>query len=160
MNDLHIVTLGCRLNMAESETMRAHATKAGLAATVIVNGCAVTGEAMRQTRQAVRRAKRDHPAAHIVVAGCAAQIDAPGFAAMPEVDAVIGNDEKMRTAIFDALAHRLSVSPQPVSSGPLVAVGDIMAPREPIGHLATGFDADTRNGHARAFVEVLSLIHI
>ncbi|MEX0809402.1 MAG: tRNA (N(6)-L-threonylcarbamoyladenosine(37)-C(2))-methylthiotransferase MtaB [Dongiaceae bacterium] len=148
MNDLHIVTLGCRLNAAESETMRAHATKAGLAATVIVNGCAVTGEAMRQTRQAVRRAKRDHPAARIVVAGCAAQIDAPGFAAMPEVDAVIGNDEKMRAQTFDALAHRLS------ASEPIVAVGDIMAQRAPIGHLATGFDADTRNGHARAFVEV------
>ena len=72
MSDLHIVTLGCRLNMAESETMRGHAARAGLGAAVIVNGCAVTGEAMRQTRQAVRRAKRDHPAARIVVTGCAA----------------------------------------------------------------------------------------
>ncbi|MEX1109473.1 MAG: tRNA (N(6)-L-threonylcarbamoyladenosine(37)-C(2))-methylthiotransferase MtaB [Dongiaceae bacterium] len=153
MNDLHIVTLGCRLNMAESETMRAHAAKAGLDAAVIVNGCAVTGEAMRQTRQAIRRAKRDHPAARIVVTGCAAQIDANGFAAMPEVDAVIGNDEKMRPAILAALARRLSVSPDSKPET-IVAVGDIMALRDATGHPATGFDADTRNGHARAFVEV------
>ena len=82
------ITLGCRLNFAESEVMKAGAAPD----TVIVNSCAVTAEAVRQTRQALRRARRERPHARIVVAGCAAQLDPQGFAAMPEVDEVRTRD--------------------------------------------------------------------
>ena len=84
------ITLGCRLNFAESEMMRGLAGEAEL---TIVNSCAVTHEAVRQTRQAIRRAKRERPEARIVVTGCAAQLDPAMFAAMPEVDRVVGNAE-------------------------------------------------------------------
>src|SRR5215475_10708878 len=94
--DVEIVTLGCRLNAYESEAMRALAAEAGLKDAVIVNTCAVTGEATRQSRQAIRKARRARPDARIIVTGCAAQIDPAMFAAMPEVDQVIGNAEKMR----------------------------------------------------------------
>jgi threonylcarbamoyladenosine tRNA methylthiotransferase MtaB len=84
------ITLGCRLNFAESEALKARAPDG----TIIVNSCAVTGEAVRQTRQAIRRAKRDRPDARIVVTGCAAQLEPERFAAMPEVDLVLGNGAK------------------------------------------------------------------
>jgi threonylcarbamoyladenosine tRNA methylthiotransferase MtaB len=128
-----IITLGCRLNIAESETMRALA--AGRDDLVIVNGCAVTGEAVRQTRQAIRRAKRARPHAQVIVTGCAAQTDPAMFAAMPEVAQVLGNREKLSPAAFAAPAR--------------VQVSDIMAVRETAPHLASGF-AD----RARAFIEV------
>ena len=147
---VEIVTLGCRLNAAESETMRAQAVAAGLCDTVFVNSCAVTAEAVRQTRQAIRRARRARPAARIVVTGCAAQIDAAAFASMPGVDAVIGNLEKLQPATYRALADG---APEKAGST-RVAVGDIMVPGRPSPHPAAGFDADTRNGHVRAFVEV------
>ena len=132
-----IVTLGCRLNAAESETIRAHALAAGLGATVIVNSCAVTGEAVRQTRQAIRRARRDNPAARIVVTGCAAQIDAKSFAAMPEVDTVIGNAEKMRAETWHGFG---------AGTNPRVAVGDIMVLHETAPRLAAGVGPDLRAG--------------
>ena len=88
---VNIVTLGCRLNIHESEVIRARARQAGLENAIIVNSCAVTAEAKRQARQAVRRARRDNPDARIIVTGCAAQINPDEFAAMPEVDRVIGN---------------------------------------------------------------------
>ncbi len=91
-----IVTFGCRLNAYESEVMRGHAEAAGLHGAVIVNTCAVTAEAERQARQTIRRLRRDHPGARLIVTGCAAQNDADGFAAMPEVDRVLGNADKMR----------------------------------------------------------------
>jgi threonylcarbamoyladenosine tRNA methylthiotransferase MtaB len=127
-----LITLGCRLNIAESEAMRAMA--ADQDDLVIVNSCAVTSEAVRQTRQAIRRAHRARPDARIVVTGCAAQIDPAMFAAMPEVSQVIGNREKM-----DGIAP----------SDEKVRVSDIMAVRETAPHLATAFAE-----HARAFVEV------
>ena len=83
---LEIVTFGCRLNAFESEAIRRHAAAAGLDDAVIVNTCAVTAEAERQARQAIRRARREHPGARLIVTGCAAQIDPARFAAMPEVD--------------------------------------------------------------------------
>ena len=95
--DIEIITFGCRLNAYESEVMREHANAAGLSDAVIVNTCAVTAEAMRQARQAIRKARRMRPNAKIVVTGCAAQIDPDRFAAMDEVDHVIGNHEKTRT---------------------------------------------------------------
>jgi threonylcarbamoyladenosine tRNA methylthiotransferase MtaB len=132
MADPDIISLGCRLNIAESETIRA---LVGGRDTVVVNSCAVTNEAVRETRRAIRRARRTRPEAEIVVTGCAAQIDPDSFAAMPEVDRVVGNAEKLNPAAW--------LSPEPV------IVGDIMAVRETAPHLAHAFAA-----HARAFVEV------
>src|SRR3954469_22063002 len=91
-----VVTFGCRLNSYESEVIRREAFGAGLDDTVIVNTCAVTAEALRQARQTIRKLKRERPGARIVVTGCAAQIEATTFAQMPEVDCVVGNEEKLR----------------------------------------------------------------
>jgi len=129
-----LITFGCRLNIAESEAMR------GLAADqddlVIVNSCAVTGEAVRQARQAIRRTRRQRPDARIIVTGCAAQTDPAMFAAMPEVDQVIGNREKMAAASFAPAKEKIRVS-------------NIMAVRDTAPHLISAFAE-----HARAFVEV------
>ncbi|HEY8017320.1 MAG TPA: tRNA (N(6)-L-threonylcarbamoyladenosine(37)-C(2))-methylthiotransferase MtaB, partial [Dongiaceae bacterium] len=91
---IELVSFGCRLNAFETEVMRGHAAAAGLRHAVVINTCAVTAEATRQARQAIRKARRENPEARIVVTGCAAQIDPAGFAAMPEVDQVVGNEEK------------------------------------------------------------------
>jgi threonylcarbamoyladenosine tRNA methylthiotransferase MtaB len=131
-----IVTLGCRLNAYESQAMRALSAEAGLADAVIINTCAVTGEAVRQARQAIRRARRERPGARIIVTGCAAQIDPASFAAMPEVDRVIGNSEKMRAASYAGEHLRVEVS-------------DIMEARENAPHLIDGFAERTR-----AYVQV------
>ncbi|BBK45421.1 tRNA (N(6)-L-threonylcarbamoyladenosine(37)-C(2))-methylthiotransferase MtaB [Allostella vacuolata] len=131
-----IVTFGCRLNAYESTVMRANAAASGAADTIIVNTCAVTAEAERQARQTVRRLRRERPGAQIVVTGCAAQIAPERWSAMPEVDRVLGNADKL---LPDAFAP----------GGPAVAVSDIMQVRETAGHLVDGFD-----GRARAFVEV------
>jgi threonylcarbamoyladenosine tRNA methylthiotransferase MtaB len=134
---IEIVTFGCRLNAVESEVMRGHARAAGLDDVVIVNTCAVTSEAERQARQTIRRLRRERPGATLIVTGCAAQIDPQRFAAMPEVDRVVGNDEKMKAETFTAI------------DGPRVLVNDIMAVRETAPHLIEGFE-----GRARAFVQV------
>ena len=134
---LDIITLGCRLNTAESDAMRTHAADAGLSGAVIINTCAVTGEAVRQARQTIRRARRERPDALIIVTGCAAQIDPAAFAAMPEVDRVIGNTEKMSAAAF---------APDLVDR---VRVSDIMEVRETAPHLVDGFSSRTR-----AYVQV------
>ncbi len=133
---VEIVTFGCRLNAYESTVMRAHAAAAGVTDTVVVNTCAVTAEAERQARQTVRRLRRERPEATIVVTGCAAQIAPDRWAAMPEVDRVLGNADKLLPDAFAA-------------GGPKLAVADIMQVRETAGHLVDGFD-----GRARAFVEV------
>ncbi|TDN79921.1 tRNA (N(6)-L-threonylcarbamoyladenosine(37)-C(2))-methylthiotransferase MtaB [Stakelama pacifica] len=127
-----IISLGCRLNIAESETIRA---MLGNRDTVVVNSCAVTNEAVRRTRQAIRRARRDRPDSEIVVTGCAAQIDADSFATMPEVNRVIGNADKLLPAAW--------------ASEEAVVVSDIMRVAETAPHLAASFSE-----HARAFVEV------
>ncbi len=134
-----IVTFGCRLNTYESEVMRSHAASAGLENIVIFNTCSVTKEAERQARQAIRKMRRDNPGKKIIVTGCAAQIDPDGFAAMPEVDLVLGNDLKLKAETWrDA-----------TGSGTRVLVNDIMAVRETAGHLIEGVE-----GRARAFVQV------
>ncbi len=98
MSGPEIITMGCRLNAAESEAMRLLAgDEQDL---VIVNSCAVTNEAVRQTRQAIRRAKRARPEARVIVTGCAAQVEPESFAAMPEVSRVVGNREKLEAASF------------------------------------------------------------
>ncbi len=137
MSGLDVITFGCRLNAYESEVMRARARAAGLTEGVIVNTCAVTGEAERQARQAIRRARRQNPAATIIATGCAAQLDPERYAAMPEVDRVIGNREKLT---LEGLAP---------DAGERIAVGDIMAVRETAGHLLAGYEA-----RSRAFVQV------
>jgi threonylcarbamoyladenosine tRNA methylthiotransferase MtaB len=133
-----ILTFGCRLNAFESEVMRGHAEAAGLSDAIIVNSCAVTAEAERQVRQSIRRARRENPDAKIIVTGCAAQIDPDKYAAMGEVDRVIGNEEKLaaETWIPGAETQRVSVN-------------DIMTVRETAPHLIAGFE-----GRARAFVEI------
>ncbi len=124
--------MGCRLNLAEGESIRALLDGKDA---IVVNSCAVTNEAVKQTRQAIRRARRERPDAELVVTGCAAQIDPAAFAAMPEVDRVIGNAEKLL--------------PEAWASEAKVQVQDILAVRETAPHLAASFST-----HARAFVEV------
>ena len=136
-NEPRILTFGCRLNAFESEVMRQHARDAGLEDVVIVNTCAVTAEAERQARQAIRRARREHPDGTIIVTGCATQINPDLYAAMPEVDRVLGNEEKLRRESFLPGANAA------------VAVADIMAVRETAPHLVEGFE-----GRARAFVQI------
>ena len=137
---VRLVTLGCRLNSFESEVMRQHAHAAGLSDTIVVNTCAVTGEAVRQAQQTIRRLRRENPEARIVVTGCAAQIEPGRFADMAEVDRVVGNAEKMRAETFQGLA---------VGRGPKTAVDDIMTVRETAHALIDGFGS-----RARAYVQV------
>ena len=132
---LDIVTFGCRLNIAESEVIRREASAAGFDNAVVVNTCAVTSEAVKQARQNIRRIKRERPDARIVVTGCAAQAEAATFSAMPEVDRVLGNEEKL-----DARAWRTDTR---------VAVGDIMVAKTLRAH-----GVDHIDGHTRAFVQV------
>ncbi|MGH6812086.1 MAG: tRNA (N(6)-L-threonylcarbamoyladenosine(37)-C(2))-methylthiotransferase MtaB [Methylocella sp.] len=108
--DIEVLTFGCRLNLVESEAMRRAALACGRSNLVIVNSCAVTAEAARQARQAIRRVKRERPEAEIVVTGCAAQIDPTQFAAMPEVFRVIGNAAKADPASWARGGGRLDVS--------------------------------------------------
>lgn len=127
--------MGCRLNIAEGEAMRA--LLAGRDDVVVINSCAVTNEAVRQTRQAIRKARKMRPDAQLVVTGCAAQTDPAMFAAMPEVDRVLGNIDKLEATSFDPRANARA------------RVSDIMAVRQTAPHLVTSFAE-----HARAFVEV------
>ncbi|HZP21080.1 MAG TPA: tRNA (N(6)-L-threonylcarbamoyladenosine(37)-C(2))-methylthiotransferase MtaB [Bauldia sp.] len=144
MAGLDVLTFGCRLNTLESEVMRRRATEAGLNDAVLVNTCAVTAESVRQAKQAIRRARRERPEATIVVAGCAAQTDPRAFAEMPEVDLVLGNQEKLSAAAYSA-----APTPYFIGATEKVRVNDIMAVRESALHLVEGLD-----GRTRAFVEV------
>src|ERR1700758_1276038 len=108
--DVEVLTFGCRLNLVESEAMRRAALACGRSNLIIVNTCAVTAEAERQARQAIRRVKRARPAAEIVVTGCAAQIDPYRFTAMPEVSRVLGNAEKANPASWARGGARVDVS--------------------------------------------------
>ena len=131
-----VVTFGCRLNAYESEAMRARAAADGLSDAVVFNTCAVTNEAVRQARQAIRKARRERPGARIIVTGCAAQVDPAAFAAMPEVDLVLGNAEKAAPGALTETTAR-------------VRVNDIMSVKETAGHLIDGL-----KDRARAYVEV------
>ena len=138
MSAPEVITMGCRLNTFESAVIGDHARTAGLDDAIIINTCAVTAEAERQARQTIRRQRRKHPEKRIIVTGCAAQLDPQGFAAMPEVDDVIGNDEKMHATTF-----------QNLNGHPQVNVADIMIVRDTAEHLVKGFD-----GRTRAFVQI------
>jgi len=136
-------TLGCRLNAYETEAMKELAEAAGLGQAVVVNTCAVTAEAVRKAKQEIRRLRRDHPEAVLIVTGCAAQTEPETFAAMPEVTRVIGNTEKMQAATWATLA-----APDLIGETERVQVDDIMSVRETAGHLIDGF------GRHRAYVQV------
>jgi len=140
---VEIVTFGCRLNTYESEVIRAEAAKAGLGNAILFNTCAVTAEATRQARQAIRRARRENPDARIIVTGCAAQTEASTFAAMPEVYAVLGNEEKLKAASYAALPDF------GVSGEEKLRVNDIMSVRETAPQMVSAID-----GHVRAFLQV------
>jgi threonylcarbamoyladenosine tRNA methylthiotransferase MtaB len=150
-----VVTFGCRLNTYESEVIRRNAAAAGLGAgdladVVVVNTCAVTGEAERQARQAIRRLKRERPQARIVVTGCAAQTSPDSFAAMAEVDRVIGNDTKMHgEAWVEARDALVRVPDFGIGSHEKIAVNDIMSVKETAAHLIEGIE-----GRSRAYVQV------
>ncbi len=133
---LDVVTFGCRLNAAESEVIRQQAG-ANLSGAVVVNTCAVTAEAVRQARQTIRKLRRERPDARIVVTGCAAQVDAQSFADMPEVDRVLGNEEKLQAQAWTGR-----------DTGKVV-VGDIMSVRHTQAHRIGGIE-----GRARAFLHV------
>lgn len=136
------LTFGCRLNAYEAEVMKAEAEKAGLDNAIIINTCAVTGVAVRQARQAVRKARRDNPNARIIVTGCAAQTEARSFGDMPEVDLVIGNHDKMQAKSYAPMLFGAPLNDK-------VQVNDIMSVRETAGHLIEGMD-----GRVRAFIQV------
>ncbi|GLV20347.1 tRNA (N(6)-L-threonylcarbamoyladenosine(37)-C(2))-methylthiotransferase MtaB [Sphingobium sp. TomMM35A] len=163
MSGPQIITLGCRLNIAESEAIREMAGEQD--DLIVVNSCAVTAEAVRQTRQAIRRARRERPEARIMVTGCAAQTEPETFAQMAEVDAVIGNREKLDPAHYPSSQRKLGSQAQrrapphetPASAGVTqvlkaaekIQVSDIMAVRDTAPHMASAFAE-----HARAFLEV------
>ena len=132
---IDVVTFGCRLNTFESEVIKREAAAAGISDAVVINTCAVTGEAVRQAKQSIRRLRRARPDARIVVTGCAAQAEPASFASMPEVDRVIGNEEKLDARAWQA--------------GDKVAVADIMAVTAMKPH-----PIDSIEGRARAFVQV------
>ncbi len=132
-----VLTFGCRLNAYEAEVIKSHARTAGETNVIYVNTCAVTAEAERQARQAIRRLRRQRPDARIVVTGCAAQISPEAYGQMPEVDCVLGNAEKLDSKNYGGTA------------GERIQVNDIFSVRETASHLVQGFE-----GRARAFLQV------
>ncbi|MEF2074136.1 tRNA (N(6)-L-threonylcarbamoyladenosine(37)-C(2))-methylthiotransferase MtaB [Consotaella aegiceratis] len=144
---VEVISFGCRLNTYEAEVMKREAAEAGLGedgrGAILINTCAVTAEAVRQARQAVRKARRENPEARIIVTGCAAQTEAGRFASMAEVDAVIGNEEKLSATAYRALPDF------GVSTQEKIRVNDIMSVTETAGHMV-----DAIEGRARAIVQV------
>ena len=136
-------TMGCRLNAYETEAMKELAEQAGLQNAVVVNTCAVTAEAVRKARQDIRKLRKAHPEARLIVTGCAAQTEPETFNAMPEVDVVIGNTEKMQGATWQGMAADF------IGETETVQVDDIMSVTETAGHLIDGFGT-----RSRAYVQV------
>jgi threonylcarbamoyladenosine tRNA methylthiotransferase MtaB len=136
LSDVEVISMGCRLNLAESNALAEQLTDAS--DLIVINSCAVTNEAVRQTRQAVRQARKRRPNARIIVTGCAAQVDPESFAAMPEVTSVLGNAEKQRPDLFLEVRRNSDI-----------LVSDIMALTQTAPHLVSAFSSKTR-----AFVEI------
>jgi len=136
-------TLGCRLNAYETEAMTELSEQAGLKNAVIVNTCAVTAEAVRKARKEIRKLRRENPDARVIVTGCAAQIDPDSFSQMTEVDAVIGNTEKMQPETWQGLSADF------IGETEACQVDDIMSVTQTAGHLIDGFGT-----RARAYVQV------
>jgi threonylcarbamoyladenosine tRNA methylthiotransferase MtaB len=141
---VEVVTFGCRLNSAESEVIRREAERAGFDDTVVVNTCAVTAEAVRQARQAIRALRRERPLAKIIVTGCAAQTEPETFVAMAEADQVLGNAEKLKAASWAQARAAFDLA-----DAPKAIVNDIMAVKDTAAHLVDAFA-----GRTRAFVQV------
>jgi threonylcarbamoyladenosine tRNA methylthiotransferase MtaB len=137
---VEVITFGCRLNAYESEAVRARAAEAQLQNTVVVNTCAVTAEAVRQSRQAIRRLKRENPQRRILVTGCAAQTEPETYAGMAEVDAVLGNQEKLSAQAYADFG---------TGRAERIKVNDIMSVRETASQMVDHFE-----GHTRAFLQV------
>jgi len=142
---VEVVTFGCRLNAYESEALKSRAGEAQLRNTLVINTCAVTAEAVRQSRQAIRRAKRENPARRIIVTGCAAQIQPKIYAAMPEVDAVFGNGEKLSPAAYAEFGR----ADFGVGESEKIRVNDIMSVAENTPQMVDHFD-----GKTRAFLQI------
>lgn len=142
-----VITLGCRLNAYESDIMAGHARDNELGNTVIINSCAVTNKAVADSRAAVRKAKRDNPDARIIVTGCAAQLDPTAFAAMSEVDHVLGNAEKMVAPSFDIDA---------LTMGPKIRVNDIMSITKTAPQFISGGNRvlEKSQSRTRAFLQI------
>jgi threonylcarbamoyladenosine tRNA methylthiotransferase MtaB len=140
MNTLEVISFGCRLNTYESEVIRSKAERSGLADAVVFNTCAVTSEAMRQARQLIRRTRLERPGSRLIVTGCGAQIDPGMFAAMPEVDLVLGNIEKLSSANYRDFG---------LAREKKVRVNSIAEVHETASHMVEGFE-----GHSRAFVQI------
>jgi threonylcarbamoyladenosine tRNA methylthiotransferase MtaB len=142
---VEVMTLGCRLNAAESESMQRLAVEAGLPSALIVNTCAVTGEAVRQARQMIRRAAREQPDRSIIVTGCAVQTEPDSFGTMPEVSLLLGNADKLDLRAWKGLATR----DFGIATSEKAVVSDIMSVKQHAGHMAEAFE-----GQTRAFLEV------
>ena len=141
---VEVVTFGCRLNLYESEAIKKRAGEAQLRDTVVVNTCAVTAEAVRQSRQAIRRLKQERPERRIVVTGCAAQTEPQTYAGMAEVDAVLGNAEKLTASAYTGFGLGFGLE-----AAEKIRVNDIMSVRETAAQMVDHFD-----GHTRAFLQV------
>jgi len=131
-----VITFGCRLNIYESEIIKKNLAKSGVDNVAVFNSCAVTRQAEKQVQQAIRKLKRQDPLKKIIVTGCAAQNNPSMFAAMPEVDKVIGNEEKLSDKYYHLGSER-------------IAVNDIMSVKETANHMISSFE-----GRARAFIQV------
>ena len=138
-------TFGCRLNTYETEAMKELAATSGLENTVVVNTCAVTAEAVRQSRQSIRKLRRENPEAQIIVTGCAAQTEPETFAKMDEVNLVLGNAEKMNAEIW----NKLEKEPNFIGKTQGILVDDVMSVEQTAGHLIDGFGT-----RSRAYVQV------
>ena len=144
-------TFGCRLNTYETEAMKELAATSGLENTVVVNTCAVTAEAVRQSRQSIRKLRRENPEAQIIVTGCAAQTEPETFAKMDEVNLVLGNAEKMNAEIW----NKLGKEPNFIGKTQGILVDDVMSVEQTAGHLIDGFGT-----RSRAYVQVQTAVII
>jgi len=145
MNTPKFMTQGCRLNAYETEAMKELANAAGLKDVVVVNTCAVTAEAVRKSKQEIRKLRRDNPSSQMIVTGCAAQIEPKTFSEMSEVDLVVGNTEKMNSDTWSEISNK----PDFVGKTEKVMVDDIMSVKNTAGHLIDGFGT-----RSRAYVQV------
>ena len=145
MNIPKFVTLGCRLNTYETEAMRELAKNENIENIAVVNTCAVTAEAVRKSKQEIRKIHRENPTTKIIVTGCAAQIEPETFAKMSEVSNVFGNIEKMKTSTWKKLSKELNF----IGKTERIQVDDIMSAKETAGHLIDGFGT-----RSRAYVQV------
>ncbi|MDA9123009.1 tRNA (N(6)-L-threonylcarbamoyladenosine(37)-C(2))-methylthiotransferase MtaB [Paracoccaceae bacterium] len=145
MNIPKFVTLGCRLNTYETEAMRELAKNENIENIAVVNTCAVTAEAVRKSKQEIRKIHRENPTTKIIVTGCAAQVEPETFAKMSEVSNVFGNIEKMKTSTWKKLSKELNF----IGKTERIQVDDIMSAKETAGHLIDGFGT-----RSRAYVQV------